>query len=253
MEKTFYTLQLRAYLAEKLADAPKKDEEVIRNFARCIQALLRKAHGTKRCGFHQEILARLHHQDTIISFNYDSVPERALIETAEARGVDFGDRLYGLELSLAFEDFPLILKLHGSSNWKVEGDNEFRGSRTKTWEDLDKQPGYLGFTGKGTVFPIFLPFWEKRIEEGMWRDLWRLAYFRLGKTRTLLVWGYSLPTTDVKAQQLFKLALGRLERLCVIDLARATRERWRELLPDAPYWEYDTAKDFLKYPPPWWA
>src|SRR5437016_1855069 len=55
MEKSFYTLQLRAHLAEQWAGAPKKDEEVIRDFARCIQALLRKAHAMKRCAHHQTI------------------------------------------------------------------------------------------------------------------------------------------------------------------------------------------------------
>src|SRR5258707_11851359 len=74
MEKSFYTLQLRAHLAEHLAGAPKKDEEVIRDFARCIQALLREAHAMKRCAHHQRILGRLHRQDTVISCNYDLVP-----------------------------------------------------------------------------------------------------------------------------------------------------------------------------------
>jgi hypothetical protein len=86
----------------------------------------------------------------------------------------------------------------------------------------------------------------------MWKSLWQDPYARLRKTRSLLVWGYSLPTTDVKAQQLFALALENLDHLCVIDIARATRERWRELLPDPHYWEYDTAQSFLSHPPSWW-
>lgn len=252
MEKSFYTLQLRAYLSEILARQPKADVDVIRHFARAIQAVLRQAHGRKKCKHHQNFLSRLHHADTVVSFNYDLVPERAMIKTAAARNVEFGDWIYGFEPHPPDKDLPLILKLHGSSNWRVEGDNEFKGSNTENWQAFDTAPRYRGYKGDGTVFPIFLPFWDKRIEQGMWRDLWQNAYNRLHETKSLIVWGYSLPMTDVKAQQLFTLALVNLRYLCVIDVARATRERWRELLPFPRYWEYDTADDFFKHPPSWW-
>ena len=252
MEKSFYTLQLRAFLAERLGEQAKEDEEVMRDFARCILALLRKAHGKNKCTFHGEILGSLHRRDTVISFNYDLVPERALIETAEERGVAFGDWIYGLGTHPGSYDFPLILKLHGSANWKVEGENEFRGTVTKDWKAFGKQPYYLGFKNDGSVFPIFLPFWEKRIGRGIWQELWKTAYSRLSKTSTLIVWGYSLPMTDVKAQQLFALTLKKLVRLCVIDPSRATHERWREIVPDALYWEFSDVKDFLGHSPSWW-
>jgi hypothetical protein len=74
----------------------------------------------------------------------------------------------------------------------------------------------------------------------------------LSKTSTLIVWGYSLPMTDVKAQQLFALTLKKLVRLCVIDPSRATHERWREIVPDALYWEFSDVKDFLGHSPSWW-
>lgn len=253
MEKSFYTLQLRAFLLEKLAGKPRTDIEVIRHFARCILALLRKAHGKNECSHHRSILGGLHRPDTVISFNYDLVPERALIETAEERKIAFGNWIYGVDPLPADYDFPLILKLHGSANWKVAGDNEFRGTVTKDWKAFDEHPYYLGFKNDGSVFPIFLPFWDKRIELGIWHQLWKAAYSRLSRTKTLIVWGYSLPMTDVKAQQLFTLALGKLERLCVIDPSHATRERWRDIVPDALYWEYSYVEDFLRYPPTWWS
>jgi hypothetical protein len=91
---------------------------------------------------------------------------------------------------------------------------------------------YRGHDGTGTEFPIFLPFWDKRIEKRPWLDMWQLAYRRLKKTKRLIVWGYSLPETDIKAQQLFHLSLGgRAIDICVIDPAAKTRKRWRKLLP----------------------
>ena len=125
---------------------------------------------------------------------------------------------------------------------------------TKRWEDFDRAPGYKGHHGEGTEFPIFLPFWDKRVEKHPWLSMWRKAFERLKQASNLIVWGYSLPQTDVKAQQLFSLAcMGRKFNLCVIDPSSATRERWRELAPDAKCWEYYGIADFLKYPPKWWG
>jgi hypothetical protein len=131
-------------------------------------------------------------------------------------------------------------------------DNHFE-VLTQAWKDFDKFPGYQG-RGVGTKFPIFLPFWDKRIEDEPWLSLWQDAYTRLRQVSTLVVWGYSLPATDFKAQQLFALALrgNQFCHLCVIDPSRSTRERWREMIPDALYWEYEKVQDFFDFPPTWW-
>src|ERR1019366_5230341 len=73
-ERAFYTLQLRAYLSEKLrfAGPYKQDTRVVTDFALCIHALLREAHGKKtRCEYHESILAALEGNDSVMSFNYD--------------------------------------------------------------------------------------------------------------------------------------------------------------------------------------
>lgn len=188
----------------------------------------------------------------MISFNYDLVAERALRGIADDRGIPFSPGMYGLSRGWHAE-LPLVLKLHGSSNWTFSPSGKLT-SRTSSWDDFDETPGYRGHIGSGSTFPIFLPFWDKRIEQQPWLDLWTSAYNRLKEARRLIVWGYSLPPTDVKAQSLFTLALAkRAIDLCVIDPSWNTRERWRQLLPRAHYWEYDSVKDFLQEPPGWWS
>jgi hypothetical protein len=256
MERAFYTLQLRAYLGDKLQGRTSgADERVIRNFARCVQVLLRNAHGQRTCLHHQALFQSLHSQDTIISFNYDLVPERAIKSIAESREIPFGDWLYGFGSSKAMHDLPLILKLHGSSNWMVSKSRH--GSpisvRTKDWGDLDRSPGYRGHRGLGTQFPIFLPFWDKRIEQEPWLTFWRTAFTRLASADALLVWGYSLPLTDLKARILFDVGVGNtVVKLCVVDPAADSRRRWRELLPKADFIQYGRIEEFLNSPPTWW-
>jgi hypothetical protein len=256
MERAFYTLHLAAYLERKLtgADDESREHQLLEHFARAVQALLRKAHGKKICAHHTALVERLGARDAIISFNYDLIVERALRSTAENFDIPIGEWLYRFEQAPPMESpLPALLKLHGSANWKLEGARFLL--RTKDWEVFDQKPGFRGHSGEGTVFPIFLPFWDKRIEEPPWRHLWKTAFSQLRHTAALVVWGYSLAPTDVKSQQLFRITVGRRGtelKLCVIDPSMDTRQRWRDLLPKAQYWEYEAVESFLRYPPAWW-
>lgn len=256
MERAFYSLHLRALMANALSEqpvSPSGADTVVAEFARCIQASLRTAHGKLKCANHKKMLETLGPNDTVISFNYDLVPERAIRVLAQARSINFGPFLYGLANRENAQELPLILKLHGSSNWKMvaDGENEQIEVRMKAWSDFDGKPGYRAH--QGDTFPILLPFWDKRIEKTPWLPIWQLAFKRLHLTKYLVVWGYSLPTTDVKAQQLFSLGLPDSDvHLCVIDPLQSTRDRWRALLPKSQYWEYENIGDFLSQPPLWW-
>jgi hypothetical protein len=107
----------------------------------------------------------------------------------------------------------------------------------------------------GPEFPILLPFWDKTIEENPWLGFWKEAYLHLERCDTIIVWGYSLPPTDVKARELFSIAVkdnGSGTKLCVIDPSQQTRQRWRDLYPRAQFWEYLRIEEFLSRPPQWW-
>jgi len=260
-ERAFYTLQLRAYLSEKLRlDGPyKQDSRVVTDFALCIHALLREAHGIKTtCDYHQSILVFLDGKDSVISFNYDLVVERAI--RGFTASIEFGPWLYGFEPLHGTRKVPLLLKLHGSSNWRLntKGVKDSRNHfevRTKKWDDFDNAPGYTRISEtETTAFPIFLPFWDKRIEHRPWVTLWRKALKKLRSAENVIVWGYSLPPTDVKAYVLFTLGLsGRPLNLCIIDPKWEARERWRNLFRDARYWEYKSAQDFIAHRPFWFG
>ena len=262
-ERAFYTLQLRAYLSEKLKleDRYKQDTRVVTDFALCIHALLREAHGKKtKCEYHESILGALEGNDSVMSFNYDLVVERATRGIAESKSIKFGPWLYGFEPRHGARKLPLLLKLHGSSNWRLNTtDAQDSGKhfqvRTKEWKDFDNAPGYTRIsTRETTAFPIFLPFWDKRIEHRPWVTLWREALKKLRSAENVIVWGYSMPPTDIKAYVLFTLGLSdRPLNLCIIDPKWESRERWRNLFHDARYWEYKSAQNFLAHKPFWFG
>lgn len=256
MERSFYTLHSRSYLARKLkiAGSFPTDSDVVTSFVNATGALLRAAHGREFCTHHKRLFNGLSNRDSIVTFNYDLVPERALKEIDDVSTNPFGVWLYGFKADSqpAGWSAPQLLKLHGSFSWdypKSKGD--WFSLRIKKWDQLEEAPGFPRFKEKSTEFPIFLPFWDKKIERPPWDRLWRKAFERIAKCKNLVVWGYSLPVTDIKAHQLFTLALRTPFNLCVIDPSSETRERWRRTFPMAKFWEYSNIDEFFQTAPKW--
>jgi len=250
LEKSFYTLHLRALMATTLdVSLPYTVEEVVLNFVTCMDAALRAAHSTRTCAHHEKLFDSLSRNDSILTFNYDLVAERALRTKIDHDEDSFDPGIYGFPSSGYIG--PPLLKLHGSSNWILEK-TKFE-VRTKSWSQLDDSPNYrAALGGKGTKFAVFLPFWEKRIETRPWLSVWRAATRALKRATRLISWGYSLPTTDIRTAQLFELSIGqRAIDLCVIDPSPETAARWRALFPTARYWRYRSIEEYFAAPPEW--
>jgi hypothetical protein len=254
MEKLFFRTHLRETLRERLLSSPAGQAHTLEeNFARAIAALLRAAHGIHSCKYHQKILNPLRQGDTIITFNYDLVAERAL-KALHSSKVPFGGWLYGFgSRPSRAKSIPTLFKLHGSVNWMTGGGTAAFEVRQKAWHDFDKKPGYRA---KGPSFPILLPFWDKKVEEEPWATIWKSAADQLTETENLLICGYSLPLTDIKAAEFIRLTLcgdeRPLRRVGVIDPSVETRNRWRRMFMDAEFWPYHGMKQFIKEMPDWW-
>src|SRR2546426_403676 len=205
MERTFYTLHLRARMSEVLFPAERLEANVQRLlncFTRSVDALLREAHGTESCDHHIELLAKMGSSDGVITFNYDLVAERALRKLPLVPS--FGNWIYGFEpRPEGVGKIPTLYKLHGSVNWIYQEDNRNFSVRQESWADFDEQPGYRAHSSD-SLFPIMLPYWDKKVEERPWSEIWKQAAAHLYKTVRLVVWGYSLPQTDLKALELMK-------------------------------------------------
>ncbi|HEV2499057.1 MAG TPA: SIR2 family protein [Terriglobia bacterium] len=268
MEKIFYSLHVSAALEQRLI-APQRGDLVrnlVNEFLLSIRALLNEAHGTRPCNRHAMLLQHLYKNDGIITFNYDFVAERALAQLHGhvSNNKAFGDWFYGFsDRPNAPAEIPTLYKLHGSLNWELEEDcqevlQNARKNWPKTWNDFDKELEYLpkqsgGYHADGCQQPpILLPYWDKRVEKGVWLKIWKAAAEQLLRTHSLIVWGYSLPTTDLKARELLRLAClsseANLTKVAVIDPSRDTRDRWRSMFVRKQFWgfsDYDEFQHFL--------
>jgi hypothetical protein len=131
----------------------------------------------------------------------------------------------------------------------------------RTWsefaQELDymrKEPdGYLPNDQLSMRPSILLPYWEKRVEKGLWLTIWKAAADQLRRTGGLVIWGYSLPATDLKAEQLLTLAFSRsdleskLNKIIVIDPSAETQERWRRMFLSKPFFRFSSFDDFRNY------
>ena len=255
MERAFYTLHVRARMSEVLFPAEHLDASVPRLlncFTGAVNALLREAHGTDSCNHHIELLGKMRSSDAVITFNYDLVAERALKKLAKTP--TFGDWVYGFQARpRGIENIPVLYKVHGSVNWTYQNHMQSFAARQTSWADFDSEPGYRGNTAD-SQFPIMLPYWDKKIEEEPWSQIWKQAAAQLHRSSRLIVWGYSLPQTDLKALELLKLSLGTgcLEDVCVIDPAGDVRTRWRAMFPRQRFWPYEKIEEFFDHRPDWW-
>jgi hypothetical protein len=79
MEQSFYTLQSRSHVASKLGvtGTYPTDGNIVTSFVNATGALLRAAHGKESCDFHRKLAENMTESDSIMTFNYDLVMERA--------------------------------------------------------------------------------------------------------------------------------------------------------------------------------
>jgi hypothetical protein len=187
-----------------------------------------------------------------MTFNYDLVAERAL-RALYGPPVDkpFGPWLHRFESRPpGTQEIPSLYKLHGSVNWSPLEDDLRPEIRQHRWKDFDILPGYTASRDTGFEFPILLPYWDKKVEASVWRDIWRSAAEHLRKTECLIIWGYSLPLTDLKAHELIRLTTSaesnRLKSVCVINPDVDCRQRWRRMFVGARFWGASNIEEFFE-------
>ncbi len=200
--------------------------------------------------------------DRVVTFNYDDLFDSHLL----SRGFT-PQRIYFDQLKNSSEEtdrraakhaFPLIVKLHGSVNWRCNT-HEFQHilnlneSMNKPyriqqiWLDRKKSP-----SPDDNASPCIVPPMPNKpiTRIKLFRYLWSVACEYLHEARELVICGYSLPETDALALSLSgQLNNSNLQRITVVDPNPAILARWRKLLlrPQVKNvrWEYHA--DFAEY------
>lgn len=168
-------------------------------------------------------------KNRIITFNYDTLIERPLLDRGISKRTLYFDRLANEEEdglrrtnSQAFPH-PLVLKLHGSINWRVRReyfDQLILGTidpeeKIVIWTDSSQVPEPMDDESPLIIPPI--P--NKPITTAsLFRFLWTLAFEYMHQARRLIIIGYSCPPTDSLARTMFgQFKSKNLEEVFIVD------------------------------------
>jgi hypothetical protein len=188
----------------------------------------------------------------IITFNYDTLIDDHLLNRFKQPEYIYFDRIApnGINARSRRElqyRFPLLLKLHGSVNWKCNKDEYTKifipptnngSNRTRTYNTndchyieniwLDNKIDNPG----DEVFPLIIPpIPDKPITNvAIFKYLWSFAFEYLHDCNEIVISGYSLPETDNLATSLFsKFENKSLNKITIIDPSSDTISKWMNL------------------------
>jgi hypothetical protein len=218
-----------------------------------IPRVFKEALGGMDCRWHERVGSSLRASDAVLSFNYDTLIDRALRTVGGKRWVpDVG---YGFNMGPGTDLWSpppkpgpavrrpiLLLKPHGSLNWSID----------KTHQIVSMVEEY-STSSAGSIVP---PTWDKAdVGQWPWNDVWRSARRVLGAARMLIVIGYSVPVTDQLSQALLRADVNKLGALVVVNPDENARRRVVDVMssalePNATVAELHTLEDFASYLPP---
>lgn len=219
------------------------DTEYLNHLAHLVCYVLRKAREGRLRPYEQfaeRFFGGRNARSRIITFNYDELLDKHLLAKYSAQElyfdrIDLGPKA---KRSNKYPD-PILIKLHGSVNWRCSKQDLTAIVNGKTSEDAEYNIDEIWSSDKGTPSPeedasplIIPPLPQKPITQiRIFCYLWTKAYEYLHEAKDLVICGYSLPETDRLAHSMFaNFSNKKLRTITVIDPNPAIMAKWRNLL-----------------------
>lgn len=180
--------------------------------------------------------------DRVITFNYDELLDNTLFENFDIREMYF-DRIMESRNAGARRnqkcDHPLLIKLHGSVNWRCQKGEFEKIVRTVGNNESEYEIDSIWYSKIGTPSPqdgssplIMPPLPVKPITSiSLFRFLWTKAYEYLHEADEIVICGYSLPDADRLAQSMFANFTNKtVKQITIVDPNPGILRKWRDLL-----------------------
>lgn len=191
---------------------------------------------------YSRLTRHLESSDTIITLNYDTVLDAALVRSGWPPGTGYcviggKNKVTGSVSETAPRLTSVrLLKLHGSLNWLV------RGSYSDLAHVFKSKPSRIVVNDsrknerKGFIRQIIPPIYGKFFKHDHWQVLWERAYEAIVGAEVIVVVGCSLVDTDFHLSGMLGHAVGTRKRHgrtfsyeILVDNTK-TRRRWHRLL-----------------------
>jgi len=182
------------------------------------------------------------YEDRVITFNYDTIIDKILLKrTISPKKIYFDNisleknQVARRKLDKKFPD-PLIIKMHGSINWRCETDyfNYIIGREKETirgksdiWIDNNcPKPS-------DNISPLIIPPipFKPITDISIFRFLWQRAYEYLYEAKNIIIIGYSCPETDTLARSMFtQFKNNNVDTVTVVDPSAAILGSYRKMM-----------------------
>lgn len=177
--------------------------------------------------------------DSIISFNYDLIPDCSLLKEKGELNYHFLEH----EVTFPEKKFNIysgisLLKLHGSLNWLMCS-NSTCDNISIYQDDVAYKAEEQGINfncdvcGHSLLRFIIPPRWDKNdMYSSILQRLWKVAYTKLLEANNLYIIGYSLPDSDIYARYLlsFVLTYNKSLNLIIVDKNKEIEPRYKQFL-----------------------
>lgn len=248
MEEAFSLLYIAKDFPEIYKTGPGKkpaagNRKEIEDFLRLTFDILRVLDSeTNKDTRYDSLANRLGLDDTIISLNYDTLLDSALVrhgwDPRNGYGLPGGKKKIKWLPSSADNQPDLsevrLLKVHGSVNWFVHGSY---GNLAKAFESKPVLvTGPRKNEKKGYIRQIVPPIYGKIFDHDHWRSLWTQGFEELCSADILVVIGCSLIDTDFHLRALLSRVVkhrkktGNKFRSAIFVAGTKTRRKWQKAL-----------------------
>lgn len=166
-------------------------------------------------------------RNTIVTFNYDLLVERALDELAVP--FSYGFKKQGVNYDSTASCAPYgtpnavpVLKLHGSLNW---------AHRKRKGRSLTVFGSYSDVTAIEAIPALVPPTWDKHFDDQL-RTVWSHAVAALSTATRIVVIGFSMPETDLHFRYLLAASLAQnisLRSIHFVNPAKDLEQRLESL------------------------
>ena len=177
-----------------------------------------RQHREKTCFNHKYLAKKLRSGDSVVSFNYDSLIDDAMLyycsgwHPLTGHGVEFDD-VYGeivTKKAAKFESSVLLLKPHGSVTFRYN-DAESQPETKLRYIAFSSGLSPLNMSMAGGWKPLIVPpSTSKSSHQKYMNRVLDIAKTKISDAKKLIVIGYSFPANDAHINQLFENFNGQL-------------------------------------------
>jgi NAD-dependent SIR2 family protein deacetylase len=215
------------------------------------------------CEYLSRILKELNPDDSIISFNWDTIADYTIQYAKSPIFNQYINLMKEEKIRIyKYRVLPILLKLHGSLNWYVcpnpncSNSDKPRLCINKYELENILNPQKCPICGNERCEQYIIPPTSRKVirPNSFLHKLWLIARYKLCLCRQIIFIGYSFPSTDFYSEWLFRqiyYVVGGLPDIIIVNPEITKKNslvsrRYETIFHGCNFYKYSTLKNFIE-------